>query len=725
MIRNERVFAMAAYFLCSSLLLVLNKLTVEAVKAPALVLEVQVIFGASIVFFKLWLCGRGLVFNGGALRGFGYYTVGFVMGLFASMKMLLLMDVETAILFRCATPILVFTCEYLDPSTTNLSSAIPLIGVILGSILYHTNSSNDVSPSTISKYIWGGIYVLVITFNMVYGKKLIKKTNLSLDETVFYTNLSAALGVPVFVLLNREYTMVLPFLHQVLYETPNVIVISCIFGLGISYAGWWARQVLTATEFTVLGVACKIGTILAGMVFWKMPATYLGILGLLLSIVSASMYGNFRHLLAWGYKIKYFAYITINILALGTLYTMIAYSQQVHTGYIGAAIRGRSIANDFISSANSRRYFNRNFSYGLKAPVVWSNDFHISTIGNVKKLLAPEGIEFIDKSLSGHCHLTNTCAKNLKVLNHQNGISPSPTIRKQFFDAYKSDSQFQGVDIIMCFHPSAMCEIFMPFNKRLFVIATTRYEMGREEIKSWKTWNQNLKSIASDPKNVIAANNKYDAEYIKYFTGIDPIILPSFLPMEAFYNAKSTDILVAKMHSAGAGGIWKKLIEVSNHFKDMKSKYGHYSYAQLCENTAIVHFPYQLSIMSLFEQYAMGIPILVPSVSFLWKLHNEYDLVTERTWERVRTGKRPKGSLLPAEAKAPDPNDDRSRDAFIYWVKFGDFYQWPHIIQFDSWDHLRTEITKDNDQWKKISDDMKRTASIYLNRTLDKWYSII
>ena len=45
MIRNERVFAMAAYFLCSSLLLVLNKLAVEAVKAPALVLEVQVIFG--------------------------------------------------------------------------------------------------------------------------------------------------------------------------------------------------------------------------------------------------------------------------------------------------------------------------------------------------------------------------------------------------------------------------------------------------------------------------------------------------------------------------------------------------------------------------------------------------------------------------------------------------------------------------------------------------------
>jgi hypothetical protein len=34
--------------------------------------------------------------------------------------------------------------------------------------------------------------------------------------------------------------------------------------------------------------------------------------------------------------------------------------------------------------------------------------------------------------------------------------------------------------------------------------------------------------------------------------------------------------------------------------------------------------PYQLSVMSLFEQYGMGIPILVPTVEFLWELHNKY-----------------------------------------------------------------------------------------------------
>ena len=164
--------------------------------------------------------------------------------------------------------------------------------------------------------------------------------------------------------------------------------------------------------------------------------------------------------------------------------------------------------------------------------------------------------------------------------------------------------------------------------------------MGREDVHSWKKWNKNLKTIASDPKNLVASNNEYDAMYIKYFTGIQPIVLPSVIKMKESYNVLSSDILVASIHSPNSNKIWGHLKAVSNRFKGIKDKYGHYSYKQLCENTAIVHFPYQMSIMSLFEQYSMGIPILVPSISFLWQLHDKYDVVTERTWERVRTGKR-------------------------------------------------------------------------------------
>jgi hypothetical protein len=56
---------------------------------------------------------------------------------------------------------------------------------------------------------------------------------------------------------------------------------------------------------------------------------------------------------------------------------------------------------------------------------LWSSDFHISPIADIKHLLQPVfevqldsselkvkvGVSVIDKSLSGHCHLTNTCQR--------------------------------------------------------------------------------------------------------------------------------------------------------------------------------------------------------------------------------------------------------------------------------------------------------------------------
>lgn len=76
--------------------------------------------------------------------------------------------------------------------------------------------------------------------------------------------------------------------------------------------------------------------------------------------------------------------------------------------------------------------------------------------------------------------------------------------------------------------------------------------------------------------------------------------------------------------------------------------------------------------MSFFEHYAMGIPILVPTPEFLWELHDEYDVVTERTWHRVRHGTRPSSSPIgPADGVSgvPDPNNDVDRDAFLHWGK--------------------------------------------------------
>ena len=53
-------------------------------------------------------------------------------------------------------------------------------------------------------------------------------------------------------------------------------------------------------------------------------------------------------------------------------------------------------------------------------------------------------------------------------------------------------------------------------------------EFSRENPTRWKAWLSSLRRIARDPRNVVAANNKYDAEYIRYFAGVDALYIPSY-----------------------------------------------------------------------------------------------------------------------------------------------------------------------------------------------------
>ena len=47
----------------------------------------------------------------------------------------------------------------------------------------------------------------------------------------------------------------------------------------------------------------------------------------------------------------------------------------------------------------------------------WCSDFHISPVADIKEVLSNfREVSVIDKSLSGHCHLTNSCAVDLAVV---------------------------------------------------------------------------------------------------------------------------------------------------------------------------------------------------------------------------------------------------------------------------------------------------------------------
>lgn len=348
----------------------------------------------------------------------------------------------------------------------------------------------------------------------------------------------------------------------------------------------------------------------------------------------------------------------------------------------------------------------------------WSSDFHISPIHDLKAVLGGLGQDVVDKSLSGHCHLTKTCAKGLKVITKQNGINLGKCpnrLRREFYDAYKDDPEMATVDAFVCQHAAGLCEVFMAFGRPLVVVASTRYEIGRHDPKRWKAWSANLRRIAADPRNIVAANNLYDARYIEYFTGLRVPVYENWCGYAAASAAKRPNLPVL----VGPGGrdppaplVQKLKRLVPGAVKTIKEAYpGRFEYAQLARHPALVLIPYQVSVMSLFEYYRMCLPLFVPTKELLWSWHRRFALLKERTWFGVH-GKPRRASPLPRHGNATldlfdhDPNDDLGDAAALAWHKnpaydsrgtdtyatarleLSDFYAWPHITTFESIDAL-------------------------------------
>jgi hypothetical protein len=275
----------------------------------------------------------------------------------------------------------------------------------------------------------------------------------------------------------------------------------------------------------------------------------------------------------------------------------------------------------------------------MKPLVIWSNDYHISPIADLKFLLKPLGVRFIDKTLSGDCFVSCTCngRENLRVINEENAMNlTDPLLFEKFYEAYKDDPEMQSVDAFVCFHPTAMCELFAQFNRPLLIIASTRYELGRFGKERWSRWNENLVRYASISGNVVGANNHYDVEYMRYFTGLKELhLLPSFcgyVPVK--YSPVRFEFLLAPVHSESFESLfwtWYKeahsrlqVQPVNTLLSGLRTLYPRYQYEDLAAHRGIVYVPYQVSVMSMFEQYRMNVPLWFPSVRLLAQWQVQY-----------------------------------------------------------------------------------------------------
>ena len=271
--------AVFGYSLCSSTLLLANKMAIEYLPYPAVVSFIQILSSTVTIFVMKTLGVSVDDLEWTKLKAYGMYIMAFVSAIYANMQALQHSNVETVIVFRACSPIAVCAVEYmfLGRALPSLRSTLSLLAVAAGAVLY-CMSDSEFNLNGLGAYYWVTIYFFLITFEMTYGKKLTSTVKMdSVWGPVFYCNLLAA--GPMFALgyTAGDYNDVTERLLEMPLNGVLILLFSCVTGTLIGYTGWMCRGMVSATSYTLVGVVNKFLTVFLNVLIWDKHSTPMGL----------------------------------------------------------------------------------------------------------------------------------------------------------------------------------------------------------------------------------------------------------------------------------------------------------------------------------------------------------------------------------------------------------------------------------------------------------------
>jgi GDP-mannose transporter len=223
----------------------------------------------------------------GKLVAFAPVAFAFLANIFANMKTLQYSNVETFIVFRASTPIVVCVCDYmfLGRELPSRKSALALLGMVVGACAYVATDKNFDGTG----YVWVCIWYCIFCFDQVYIKHAIENVKMRSNwGRVFYTNFLGAIPLIFIGAGTSEGTTMTE--HEWTSGSVIALTVSCSLGVGMSYFAFLCRKSVSATSFTLIGNCCKIATIIINLSMWDNHASGTGISMLLICLACAYGY---------------------------------------------------------------------------------------------------------------------------------------------------------------------------------------------------------------------------------------------------------------------------------------------------------------------------------------------------------------------------------------------------------------------------------------------------
>jgi len=286
--RATILFGVLLYAFCSSTLLVINKVAMHLVPDAPFILFCQ--FLSSSLAVRGLMCARTDIdieeLNWGKVKPFALACLVFYLCLLCNTRALKSVNVETVIVARSCSPMAVVFLERLtlkNPLPT-WKGLFMLSVIAMGATVYVVADKGF----QIDGYAWLILYFIFIVIEMVFVKFVVSTVPMSTWTRVYYNN---TLSIPM-ALVSALAMGHSAALTEVQWGLPAIgaVLLSCVVGVAISYAGFNLRKLLSATSFTVVGVVCKVFTVLINDLIWTQHSNAIGHLGLFVCIASGFIY---------------------------------------------------------------------------------------------------------------------------------------------------------------------------------------------------------------------------------------------------------------------------------------------------------------------------------------------------------------------------------------------------------------------------------------------------
>jgi len=325
-------------------------------------------------------------------------------------------------------------------------------------------------------------------------------------------------------------------------------------------------------------------------------------------------------------------------------------------------------------------------------------DLHQSVIEDVRDIfcrLYGDMVHITHWSISAHTWVFGKPERDVKHINQKTWADFTRDRIQSFQETY--GQELSSYDGFIVSHTPVFALLYEKYNKPIIIVNSCRYDQPfcwTKDGDMAEELDRCLDRLRQANLLYMVSNNTADQWYLQKKAGLSSVHIPSLcLYVNALYEPKKKQFVI---YSGNRSHIFP-----SHPLLVQKPGPG-YTWKDLYEYRGLIHAPYEMSTMSIFEQYWAGVPQFFPTRRF-YK-------------EMVMEGKMEFISMYDSWGES---YTEEEMDA---WVDHADWLRFPGLYYYDSFDDLLQKIENFEDvhsslRWKYI------TAT--KERVLDQWKTFL